>query len=61
MPTRKWRPAFSAVLYRYRNHAERFFKKVKHFRGVATRYDKDPANYLAGIQLASVRIWIRTL
>ena len=61
MPNRKRRPAFSAFLYRYRNHAERFFNKLKHFRGVATRYDKDPANYLAGIQLASVRIWIRAL
>jgi transposase len=61
MPNRKRRPAFSAFLYRYRNRAERFFNKIKHFRGVATRYDKDPANYLAGVQLASVRIWIRAL
>jgi transposase len=61
MPNRKRRPVFSAFLYRYRNHAERFFNKIKHFRGVATRYDKDPANYLAGVQLASVRIWIRAL
>ncbi len=58
MPNRKRRPAFSAFLYRYRyrNHAERYFNKLKHFRGVATRYDKDPANFLAGVQLASTRI-----
>ena len=61
MPNRKRKPAFSAFLYRYRNHAERYFNKLKHFRGVATRYDKDPANFLAGLQLASARIWIRTL
>ena len=40
MPNRKNIPAFSAFLYRQRNLVERFFNKLKHFRGVATRYDK---------------------
>ncbi|MFD1302092.1 IS5/IS1182 family transposase, partial [Methylobacterium marchantiae] len=26
----------------------------------ATRYDKDPANYLASVKLAAVRIWLRS-
>ena len=26
--------------YRYRNLVERFFNKLKHFRAIATRYDK---------------------
>src|SRR5215208_5346886 len=30
------------LLYRSRNLVERFFNKLKHFRAVATRYDKDP-------------------
>ncbi len=34
------KPAFSPFLYRYRNLVERFFNKLKHFRAVATRYDK---------------------
>lgn len=59
MPGRKTVPAFSAYLYRYRNLVERFFNKLKHFRAVATRYDKRPDNYLAGVKLASVRIWMR--
>ena len=59
MPGRKNVPAFSAFLYRYRNLVERFFNKLKHFRGVATRYDKRADNYLAGVKLASVRIWMR--
>ena len=59
MPNRKNIPAFSAYLYRYRNLVERFFNKLKHFRGVATRYDKRADNYLAGVKLASVRIWMR--
>lgn len=40
MPNRKRIPAFSAFLYKDRNLVERFFNKLKHFRGVATRYDK---------------------
>jgi transposase len=56
---RKNVPAFSAYLCRYRNLVERFFDKLKHFRGVATRYDKRADNYLAGVKLASARIWMR--
>ena len=51
MPNRKNVPAFSQFLYRYRNFVERFFSKIKHFRAVAARYDKDPANYLASVKL----------
>lgn len=61
MPGRKRRPAFSAFLYRYRNLVERFFSKLKHFRAVATRFEKHSANYLALVKLAAVRIWLRTL
>lgn len=59
MPNRRRKPVFSAFLYRYRNLVERFFSKLKHFRAVATRYDKHPENYLATVQLASFRIWCR--
>jgi len=59
MPNRRRAPAFSGFLYGYRNLVERFFNKLKHFRGVATRYDKTPENYLAGVKLASARIWMR--
>ena len=59
MPNRKRRPAFSAFLYRYRNLVERFFSKLKQFRAVATRYNKRDDNFLASIQLASIRIWLR--
>jgi transposase len=59
MPNRKNVPAFSPFLYRYRNLVERFFNKIKHFRAVATRFEKHDANYLAAVKLAAVRIWIR--
>jgi transposase len=53
--------AFSKFLYRYRNLVERFFNKLKQFRGIATRYDKNPENFLAAVKLASVRIWMKNL
>jgi transposase len=59
MPNRKRIPAFSPFLYRYRNLVERFFNKIKHFRAIATRYDKRDDNFLASVQLASIRIWLR--
>jgi len=59
MPNRVNRPPFNKRLYRKRNVIERFFSKLKHFRAVATRYDKRDDNYLASIKLASVRIWMR--
>lgn len=60
MPQRRSKPAFSKHLYKQRNLVERFFNKLKHFRAIATRYEKDPENYLAGIKLASTRIWIKS-
>ncbi len=59
MPGRVRIPAFSTFLYRYRNLVERFFNKLKHFRAIATRFEKHDANYLALIKLASARIWMR--
>jgi transposase len=52
-------PPFSPWLYRYRNLVERFFSKIKHFRAVATRFEKHDANYLALVKLAAARIWMR--
>ncbi len=59
MPHRLDPPEFSKRLYRERNLVERFFNKLKHFRAVATRYDKRDDNYLASVKLASIRIWLR--
>jgi transposase len=39
------------ALYCERNLVERFFNKLKHFRAIATRYDKLARNFLAGVQL----------
>lgn len=46
-------------IYRQRNLVERFFNKLKHFRRIATRYDKLARNFLAAVLLASIRLWMR--
>jgi transposase len=53
--------AFSPWVYRQRNLVERFFNRIKHYRGIATRYDKNPANFLAAVKLIAVRIWCISL
>jgi transposase len=59
MPGRVNVPAFSSYLYRFRNLVERFFNKLKHFRAVATRFEKHDENYLALVKLAAAKIWMR--
>jgi putative transposase len=44
------------ALYCERNLVERFFNKLKHYRAIATRYDKLARNFLAGVHLASAII-----
>jgi transposase len=56
---RKLQRSIDPVLYRQRNLIERFFCKLKHFRRVATRFDKLARNFLAAILLASTRLWLR--
>lgn len=44
------------ALYCERNLVERFFNKIKHYRAIATRYDKLAQNFLAGVHLAAIVI-----
>lgn len=46
-------------IYRQRNLIERFFNKLKHFRRIATRFDKLARNFRAAVALASARLWTR--
>ena len=56
---RKWKNCFSPVLYRNRNAIERMFCRLKDFRRVATRYDRNAANFLAAVCIAAaVSYWL---
>jgi transposase len=59
MRTRKIQRSVPSELYRERNLIERFFNKLKHFRRIATRFDKLARNFLAAVLLASTRLWLR--
>jgi transposase len=50
---------FSPHLYRQRNLIERFFNKIKHYRRIATRYDKLGDTFLAALKLVAIRVWLR--
>jgi transposase len=58
-PDRKIQRSVDLALYRQRNLVERFFNKLKHFRRIATRYDKTARNFLASVLIAASRLWIR--
>ena len=53
---RKTPRACDFALYCERNLIERFFNILKHFRAIATRYDKLAKTFLAGVQLACAAI-----
>lgn len=56
---RKVQRSVDTALYRRRNVAVRFFNKLKHFRKIATRYEKTSRNYLAAVIIASTLRWLR--
>jgi transposase len=46
-------------LYKERNLIERMFNKIKHFRRVATRYDKTASAYLSFVLIAGICLWLK--
>lgn len=56
---RKQPHAFNCKRYRGRNVIERMFGRLKDFRRIATRYDKNAHNFMAGLCLAAlICYWI---
>jgi transposase len=49
----------SPGIYRARNLVERLVNRLKHFRRVATRYDRTARNYLAAVTLAAIHLGAR--
>ena len=56
---RKRRHAYDAVLYKERNRVERFFSRIKHFRRIATRYDKLASTFMGFVTLAAIMLWLK--
>jgi transposase len=51
-------PNFDREAYRRRNLVERLINRLKHFRRIATRYEKRAANYLAMVVIGMIRLWL---
>jgi putative transposase len=56
---RRVQHAYDTDIYKERNRIERLFNKLKHFRRVATRYDKLLANFMGFVTIAAIAILLR--
>ena len=50
---------YDCHLYKERHLVELFINKIKHFRRVATRYDKTIASYASFVAVAACMLWMR--
>lgn len=58
-PTRKQPIPYDFEAYKRRNTVERCFNKLKHFRRIATRFDRRAIHFLSFVQIAAAIIWMR--
>ncbi len=58
-PTRKVAIPYDFSIYKARNRIERCFNKLKHFRRIATRYDRRDTYFRAFILIAASILWMR--
>ena len=50
---------YDKALYKERNRVENFFKRIKHCRRIATRYDKLAETFMGFVVLASIMLWLK--
>ena len=58
-PSRAKKHPIDPELYAQRHLVECCFSKLKHFRRVATRFEKTARNYLAVLTIAAIILWLR--
>lgn len=62
IPPRKNRKVlrdYDEYLYRQRHLVENAFLHIKQWRGVATRYAKNLASFLAAVQIRCLALWLK--
>lgn len=50
---------YDKYIYKERNFIERFFNRIKHFRRIATRYDKTSIMFMAGLIIVGIVLWLK--
>ncbi len=58
-PSRAQAIPYDAELYKERHLVECYINKIKHFRRIATRYEKTATAYMAMLFLVGAIIWLR--
>jgi transposase len=58
-PSRAKKLPFDKHIYKERHLVECCINRLKHFRRIATRYEKTARNFLAMITLAALMLWLR--
>lgn len=61
IPPRKCRTRqrnYDKDVYKERHLVEVFFNRIKHFRKVATRYEKLARHYMAMVEIACILVWL---
>ena len=58
---RKVQREYDEYLYRLRHLVENAFLMLKRWRGIATRYAKHSASFLAAVQIRCLAIWLDAL
>lgn len=57
--SKKPNPEFDSHLYKMRHLVENLFARLKHFRSVATRFEKLARNFRSIVYIACSLIWIK--
>jgi transposase len=52
---------YDKALYRHRHLVENAFLYLKRWRGIATRYAKNTASFLAAVQIRCIALWAAIL
>ena len=55
---RKQKRDFDRDLYKYRHLIENAFLYLKRWRGIATRYAKNAASFMAAVQIRCLALWL---
>ena len=64
IPPKKNRVAqrdYDKHLYRFRHLVENAFLKLIQWRGIATRYAKNTASFLAAVRIRCIALWLNIL
>ena len=58
---RKVQREYDKEMYKIRHLVENAFLHLKRWRGIATRYAKTTASFIAAVQIRSIDLWLKIL